>query len=394
MKNILFIHQSAEMYGSDKTLLVLVSKFKDRGFNPIVVLPNEGPLKECLEKENIQIVTAPVFKISRKMFGFRNMISLPKQIAKTIKILDEINKKQKIDLVYSNTLAVLIGLIYAKKRNLTHIWHVHEIIESPKAVVKIFKNALLSKANSIIIYNSQATKEFWNKGNAALDKKSVVVLNGLDASEIQLTEQEALSIKEKTVRAKKNEIVIALVGRISRWKGQQLLLDAFHALTSKHKNIRLLFVGSTPPNQEIFLDNLVQKIKEYGLSEQVTVLPFQDEIAKIWEVIDIAVVPSTEPEPFGLVALEAMLASKPVVGANHGGLKEIIVTNQTGILFEPNNVNALVHSLEELIVHKERRIQMGTMGFQRAVTVFSIENYVSQIEQICLDKIAESSERK
>ncbi|HSD14323.1 MAG TPA: glycosyltransferase family 4 protein, partial [Flavobacterium sp.] len=329
MKNILFIHQSAEMYGSDKTLLVLVAQFKERGFNPIVVLPNEGPLKTCLEKENIQVVLAPVFKISRKMFGIHNMLSLLRQITKAIKILDGIHKKQKIDLVYSNTLAVLIGLIYAKKRKLKHVWHVHEIIESPKTVVRVFKKALHSKINNVIIYNSEATKGFWNQNNGELDKKSVVVLNGLDKPEIHLTDAEAAKIREDIIRAGKDEIVIALVGRISRWKGQQLLLEAFNELFAKHKNIRLLFVGSTPPNQEIFLDNLIQKINDYNLSSQVTILPFQDEIAKIWEVIDIAVVPSTEPEPFGLVALEAMLASKPVVGANHGGLKEIVVNNET-----------------------------------------------------------------
>lgn len=383
MRNILFVHQSAEMYGSDKTLLVLVTEFKKKALNPIVVLPNDGPLKEALEKENITVIIAPVFKVSRKMFGVRNLISLPKQISKAIKILDQINKKDKIDLVYSNTLAVLIGLIYAKKRKIKHIWHVHEIIESPKLVVKFFKNALLSKANNTIIYNSEATKCFWNKDNEILNQKSVVVLNGLSKSEIELLERERTEIKETLLGAKNNEIIIALVGRISRWKGQKLLLDAFHNLSKTHKNIRLLFVGSPPPNQEVFLETLIQQVADYNLTEQVTILPFQDEIAKIWEVIDIAVVPSTEPEPFGLVALEAMLASKPVIGANHGGLKEIIVNNETGFLFAPRSTEALEHVLEKLIINKTLREEMGQKAYQRALGVFSLENYVSQIEALC-----------
>lgn len=383
MRNILFVHQSAEMYGSDKTLLVLVSEFKKRALHPIVVLPNDGPLKEALEKEHISVVIAPVFKISRKMFGLQNLISLPKQISKAIKILDQINEKNKIDLVYSNTLAVLIGLIYAQKRKIKHIWHVHEIIESPKPVVKIFKKALLSKANTTIIYNSQATKEFWNKDNAILNKKSVVVLNGLKKPEIELSEQEKTTIKETLLGEKKDAILIALVGRISRWKGQQLLLEAFFNLSKTHQNIHLLFVGSPPPNQEIFLEDLVQKVADYNLTQEVTILPFQNDIAKIWEVIDIAVVPSTEPEPFGLVALEAMLASKPVVGANHGGLKEIIVNNETGFLFPPRSVEALGCILEKLIDSETMRREMGKKAYQRAVSVFSLENYVSQIEQLC-----------
>lgn len=383
MKNILFIHQSSELYGSDKTLLYLVIGFKNKGYNPIVILPNKGPLNDLLLKENIEFHISPVFKISRNMFGLANLLSIPKQINKAFNILEKINSEKKIDLVYSNTLAVLIGILYARKKNVKHIWHVHEIIESPKPVVKFFKKALLSKANTKIIYNSEATKSFWNNDNDALDKKSIVVLNGLEKPEIKLSEQDKITIRETIIGAKNTEIVIALVGRISRWKGQQLLLEAFYKLSQRHREIRLLFVGSPPPNQEIFLEDLVQKIKEYNLGSRVTVLPFQNDIAEIWEVVDIAAVPSTEPEPFGLVALEAMLASKPVVGANHGGLKEIIVNDETGFLFEPCNVEALVVALEKLITNKSLREELGVKGYQRAVTVFSLENYVSQIEQLC-----------
>jgi len=62
----------------------------------------------------------------------------------------------------------------------------------------------------------------------------------------------------------------------------------------------------------------------------VSIIPFQKEISKFWQSIDIAVVPSIEPEPFGLVAVEAMLANKPVIASNHGGLTEIIINNYNG----------------------------------------------------------------
>ncbi|HSD14544.1 MAG TPA: glycosyltransferase family 4 protein, partial [Flavobacterium sp.] len=89
----------------------------------------------------------------------------------------------------------------------------------------------------------------------------------------------------------------------------------------------------------------------------------------------------------GLVALEAMLAAKPVVGANHGGLKEILVNKETGILFEPNNREDLIHSLEELIVNEDKRIALGRQGFQRAITEFSLDNYVTKIQEVCLKQI-------
>ena len=92
--------------------------------------------------------------------------------------------------------------------------------------------------------------------------------------------------------------------------------------------------------------------------------------------------PSTEPEPFGLVAVEAMLAQKPVIASNHGGLTEIIKDKQTGLLFEPNNIQQLISSIEVLINDKDLRIQMGERGYKRAIEEFSIQKHITQIEKI------------
>ena len=111
------------------------------------------------------------------------------------------------------------------------------------------------------------------------------------------------------------------------------------------------------------------------------IIPFQNEIHKIWQAIDIAVVPSTEPEPFGMVAIEAMLAHKPIVASNHGGLTEIIENNATGFLVTPNSVQDLVIALEKLIQNELLRKEMGEKGYLRVTTAFSVEQYVDSFEK-------------
>lgn len=381
-KSILFIHQSSELYGSDKTLLFLVKELQKENFLPLVVLPNDGPLKQLLEKESIKVFIAPVLKISRKMFSLKNLCSLPLEIRKGYKILDEIKKQYDVSIIYSNTLAVLIGYFYARKRKLKHIWHVHEIIESPKKVTQFFRYILASKNTTTILYNSNATASFWNQTNQVLIEKTNIIWNGLERPKEKASDNNELDIRKELFNSTNSEIIIGLVGRISRWKGQQLLLDAFLQLSKNHQNIKLVFIGSTPPNQEVFQETLEIKIKEYKLENKVLILPFQENIWKIWDAIDIAVIPSTEPEPFGLVAIEAMLAKKPVVAANHGGLKEIIVQNETGILFEPRNQDALSNALETLILDENKRLSFGNKGFDRAQKEFSLNNYVSKISKI------------
>ena len=380
MKNILFIHQSAELYGSDKTLLLLLKNLDKNKFKPIVLLPFDGPLKEALENENIEVVIAPVLKLYRKLFTPKNLIGFFKDIKTAFKIVNELHKKYQFTLIYSNTLAVLLGIMFAWKNNIKHLWHVHEIIEKPSLFKKAFVGLLSLKSNTHIVYNSQATKFFWEL-NKSIINKGVVIWNGIEINTPESSTSELFDIRKNLFLAQPNEIILALVGRISRWKGQMILLDAFNNLVQKNENIKLVFVGAPPPNQEKFQEDLEDRISSFKLNDKVLIIPFQNEIHKIWQAIDIAVVPSTEPEPFGMVAIEAMLAHKPIVGSNHGGLTEIIENNATGFLVTPNSVQDLVIALEKLIQNELLRKEMGEKGYLRVTTAFSVEQYVDSFEK-------------
>lgn len=380
MKNILFIHQSAELYGSDKTLLLLLKNLDKNKFKPIVLLPFDGPLKEALENENIEVVIAPVLKLYRKLFTPKNIFGFFKDIKVAFKIVNELHKKYQFTLIYSNTLAVLFGIMFAWKNNIKHLWHVHEIIEKPSLFKKAFVGLLSLKSNTHIVYNSHATKVFWEV-NKSIIHKGAVIWNGIETNIPESSTSELSEIRKKLFLIQPNEIVLALVGRISRWKGQMILLDAFNNLVQKNDNIKLVFVGAPPPNQEKFQEDLEDRISSFKLNDKVLIIPFQNEIHKIWQAIDIAVVPSTEPEPFGMVAIEAMLAHKPIVGSNHGGLTEIIENNATGFLVTPNSVQDLVIALEKLIQNEFLRKEMGEKGYLRVTTAFSVEQYVDSFEK-------------
>ena len=118
------------------------------------------------------------------------------------------------------------------------------------------------------------------------------------------------------------------------------------------------------------------------MTDNVLFIPFNNQIDRVWQAVDIAVVPSTEPESFGLVAVEAMLAKKPVIASNHGGLTEIVIHEHTGFLVQPNNVTDLVNAIETLVNDEAKRLEMGEKGYVRAVEEFSIYKYVSNIEKI------------
>lgn len=374
-KTVLFFHQSAELYGSDKMLLhfVLHLKSEQSEFNPIVVLPKEGPLLKILKQNKVKAIVSPVLKLSRKMFSARIIFSLPYRLFKSLNTLKRELKSESIDIVYSSTLAVSMGLAYSVRYRVKHIWHVHELIRKPRIVKHIY-TYLLSEFSNHVVFNSYASRNNFIVKTNKLSKKATVIWNGMERQAIK-TKPKTLKKLRKSLYIKETSIVIGLVGRISSWKGHRLLLEAFQELHNKGYDIALLFLGSPPPSQEHFLETLLDEIKKRNLSHKCCIVGFDSNIWQYFDLMDIVTVPSTEPEPFGLVTLEAMLSKKPVVASNHGGLSEIVVDNHTGFLFSPNNSEDLYLKMERLIKDKNKRNNFGKNGYDRVNTTFTSQMY-------------------
>ncbi len=383
MKSILVIHQSSELYGSDKTILMFLSKLDKSKFYPVIILPDEGPLKTELEKAGIKVYIAPVLKVYRKMFTPVNLFLFIKQYRAGLAVIKKLHEQYDFKIIYSHTLAVMLGIIFSRKHRISHLWHVQEIIPKPKLFNRMFKRLLEQKSNNVAVYDSIQTMDFWADNRPILKKKSIAVWNGIDTESIPLYTPESIrQVRYDFFKAHDNDIVIGLIGRINSWKGQQLLLKAFEILTQTYSNVRLVYVGSPPPGQEFFLTELQDKIKSIKEQDKVIIVPFQEEIWKFWHSIDIAVVPSTSPEPFGMVAIEAMSARKPVIAANHGGLTEIVLNGETGFLFEPGNERDLATCIEKLINDEELSLDMGNKGFVRVNDEFSLSKHVEKFENI------------
>lgn len=379
MKNVLIINQSAELYGADKAILELIENFP-KGYNPIIVLHEEGPLKIILEDLNIQVIKTSVIKVKRGILKPSFFIKLPFEVLISFYNIRKELKGKKIDLIHSNATSVFIGAFYGFFFRIPHLWHVHEIIEKPRRIAQIYPH-IISFFSKSIIYNSKASYNHFVKIKKSICKKSKVVYNGQNRNQPLLNSAERELFIQEHLGFNNSNIIIGLVGRINKWKGHILLLQTFFELLKKYPTIRLVFVGSPPPNQEFYLDDLNHLISNYKLADKIKIIPFQNEIWNYYDALDISVVPSTEPEPFGLVATESMLSMKPVVAANHGGLSEIVLDNETGYFFKPNDSNDLYKQLEKLIIDKNLRTKFGENGLKRVKENFSTNTYVNNFKE-------------
>jgi glycosyltransferase involved in cell wall biosynthesis len=372
-KNVLIFNQSSELYGSDKALLELLENFP-MDYNPIVVLEHEGPLKEILLSKGIQVIKAPVMKLTRKRMSLTGMLGLGADMISGLIRLRRATRKMDITLVHSNSIAVFMGGFYAFFFRKKHLWHVHEIVEHPKVVANAYPRFVSMLADRIV-FNSRATYDNFFRRIPSVEKKSTIVHNGVRRGIPATSPDQIAKIRGEKFKSVEGDIVIGLIGRISRLKGQLLLLESFSELCKKHANVRLVYIGSTPPGQNHFGENLSKRIEELNLTDKVSVLDFKSNLWPYYDAMDIVVVPSTEPESFGLVAAEAMLSLRPVIGSGFGGLTEVIEDGKTGFLFAPGNASDLTTKLEMLISNPALREQFGREGKARTTQLFSPEKY-------------------
>ena len=380
MKLILFVHHSADMYGADKVLLSLVEGLNKSEFTSIVIVPEPGPLVTGLISAGIEVHIVPIVKVRRKTLNVIELAKLPLQIFRSLRSINKILAGRHVDIVHSNTLAVLSGAFWARWKNKAHVWHVHEIIIHPQVVIIMF-GWLLRLFSTKIVCVSEATKLFILSEQPTLAEKAVVVWNGI-VRDVPVDLAKSVKFRND-ICLQNDECLVTLVGRINRLKGQKLLVSAASILASRGiSNIKYLIVGSPPKGQEHFLTTLNAVIKDSPVAELFIILPFTSYVWPIWDASDIVVIPSTEPESFGLVALEAMISKKPVVAANHGGLPEIVVDEETGLLVEPGNAEQLAEAILRMVLNKQDRKIFGENGWRRAGHVFSLDANVSEMTKV------------
>lgn len=363
MHNILFLHSSSELYGSDRSLLTILNNIDKIKFNVHVFLPCEGPLVEEIKKlHDVKLSIHQIAVLRRKNFSFKGAIEFIKNFIFSYIYICKYIEINKIDTVYTNSAAVLPGAVAATRMKIQSIWHVREIYKN-KNENKIISFFLDNFSNKIIV-NSKSTGESINVEN----RKIKVIYNSVENNTIP------------AIRKKDITISIGMAGRINRWKGQKLFVDSALQILKVHQNIKFYIAGEAYQGEEFLKTNLVKYINEKNLSDKVFLLGQIDDMSSFYNSLDVFVLPSTQPEPFGLVVIEAMSHKLPVVATNHGGPTEIVEDGITGYLVDFNNSNQLTSRIIQLIENHELRITMGQNGYEKKLKYFSTASMIKSIE--------------
>ena len=368
MKRILFIHSSSELYGSDRSLLNIVKYINKKKYKIFVLLPTDGALKNEIKK--IPEVRVDIFELAvlrRKNLSPKGAIRYIRDFVVSYQFLKRYVREYEIDIVDTNTSVIFVGAIVAKRNGLRSIWHVREIIKSN------FENRVISsiiqRYADCVIVNSKATGE-----NLKANKNKIEVVYN------------AVEEQKQSPRKQHEALTVGMAGRINRWKGQSLFVDVAERVKREFPEVIFKIAGETYIGEENIKQELIDYIKEKGLSQTVQLLGQVDDMLAFYSSIDVLVLPSIQPEPFGLVLIEAMECGVPVIATNHGGPMEIIEDGVSGYLVDYSEATQMANRVIELLLDKEKRLSIGSEGKIRKRGLFSVCEMVKKMERI-YDKI-------
>ena len=181
------------------------------------------------------------------------------------------------------------------------------------------------------------------------------------------------------------ELLIAMVGNVHEWKGQEVLLRALPLLPPSLR-WRCLFVGAVPTSSEnrAYYARLLELQREYGLEDRTSFVGYRSDVSTIVGASDVLVHTSITPEPLGRVILEGMALGKPTIATNHGGPTEIIEHGISGFLVEPGDPQALADCMSEVLESPRLRARVGNAAQERIRLLFDVRGYVTRVESVYL----------
>lgn len=228
-----------------------------------------------------------------------------------------------------------------------------------------------------VIAVSQGSKEDILKYYNIPEEKVEVIYNGIDLNQYQKTDRN-IARKKYGIEGK----YILFVGRISRQKGITHLIDAVKYLP---KDIKVVLCASSPDTQEV-LEEVEQKVKLYDNIIWINRMVGKEEIIELYSNAEVFACPSVY-EPFGIINLEAMACKTPVVASATGGIKEVVVHEETGFLVEPGNPQELAKYINILLNNKDLAIKFGENGRKRVEEMFSWESIAKKTYEMYKDVI-------
>ena len=374
---ILFVDQNSSLGGGQRVLLDLMSWALENGHSPFLMLPEEGYVTKAAAENGIPFFAFPFAGMTAGRKKLFEKIAYPFRCMRASNRISDIADELKADLIFANGPRVFLPCVMAGKGAGVHV-HLQLHLLFEKGAEKMLISHLLKSdvVRSAVACSNKVSAPFASVKPGKMETVPYWV------SPAFLSEPSRRSEIRKRLGFRDSDIAAGVIGRISPTKGQRVFLSALLPLLPRHSSLRLVVAGNSDfenQNEEDETRKLASRSAEGGRVHFTGMIEGMD----FYDGMDILVVPSMWEEPFGLVSVEGMARSLPVVVTKSGALQEIVEDGVTGLVV-PKEEAPLRDAVEKLVVSTELRAEMGRKGRERVLNSFNPGIQIKKVMEIAL----------
>ena len=331
------------------------------------IVTSGGELLEYIDKKKVKLIKLPVHTKNPILIIINSIIL-------TVLILF-----LNISIVHARSRAPAWSCYIATKLTARKFVTTFHGTYNFKSSIKKFYNSIMVKSdlliagsNFIFSHISENYKRFLNS-----KKKFLVIFRGINVDYFDPSTK--LDNDEKKLLEKweinKEKKIILVPGRLTSWKGQELLIEAINLVKIElgYEAFHVVILGSDQ-GRNLYKKKLIRLTEQYRLTNQIKFIDHCKDMALAYKVSDIIISPSIEPEAFGRVAVEAQSMEKLIIASNIGGSNETIINEKTGFLFESGNAKSLSKKIIQALTMDEESIKLiGYEGRKNIINKFNVE---------------------
>jgi len=377
---VLFLDHSQALGGAEYSLLLLLQHLDRTRWQPQLACP-AGALASAAQQLGITWHNVPLPRLRRSPLALWDWFQSAASVAR-------IARQSGAKVVVTNTVrATFYGALASKLGQRPFVWYMRDFWlgegQPRYPQLDTFLKRVICRRATAVIANSAATAQHLPCSNVT------VVPNGIDLSRFP-PNTDGTSFRQ-THNIPPNAPLVGTVGRLRPWKGHHHFIEMAAILATSQPETHFVIVGGQPFGEAgDYLHRLHQLAEEKGLEKKLHFTGHLDDPTHALAAMDVFV-HCGDPEPFGLVNIEAMATGKPVVAFSHGALPEIIKQEKTGLLVPPYNIEALAEAVGQLLQAPQRRKTLGQAGRQRVADHFTIQQTAVHVSNI-LKKTVEGTQ--
>lgn len=385
--NVLYVERVGVVGGGERSLLGLLAAL------PTEVRARLASPRGLLQAEAMRVgvagATIPASAASLRLHPLHTPVALGAMAAGSAGVARAAHRFGP-DLLHANSIrAGLIAAPAARALRLPLVVHVRDRLP-PSPLSRRLQAALCARADAVIAISRHVAEGFDPDGRARLLR---VIDNPFDLGRLDPVRIDRAEARRR-LALPAGAPVLALVGQITPWKGQEDALHALAAVRASHRDAMLLVVGETKFTARAtrydnlaYMDRLRRTVATLGLGESVRFLGERADVPEILKAADISLAPSWD-EPFGRTVVEAMAMGVPVLATAVGGPAEVVRDGVDGLLLPPRRPDVWAHAVRRLLDDGRGRAAMGAAGRAAAVARFGAHRHAAAVVALYREVLA------